>query len=178
MVVYGTTTASGSRNTSHSRTARSLKWLGIVSAYSPAVRKRKWWLECPRNNQIFFSVRTETNRNTICFSCFLVCFAKPKKFFSVCFGVLDRYRNNQNKQNFIETNRKNLIKRFLLGVLKTVHFFSRFKPKQTCLGCFRFVFCETNKFVSVYFGLFRCFGLVSKQPKQTELMVWGIKGDI
>jgi hypothetical protein len=56
-------------------------------------------LGCPRNNQIFFSVRTETNRNSICFGCFLVCFAKPKKNF---------------------------------------------------------------------FGLFRCFGPVSKQPKQTE----------
>jgi hypothetical protein len=55
---------------------------------------------------IFFSVRTETNRNSICFGCFSVCFfAKPKHFFS---------------------------------------------------------------------GLFRCFGPVSKQPKQTELMVWGI----
>jgi hypothetical protein len=30
-------------------------------------------------------------------------------FFSVCFGVSDRYRNNQ-KQNFFETNRKNLKK--------------------------------------------------------------------
>jgi hypothetical protein len=25
------------------------------------------------------------------------------------------------------------------------------------------------------FGLFWCFGQVSKQPKQTEIMVWGIK---
>jgi hypothetical protein len=54
-------------------------------------------LGCPRNNQIFFSVRTETNRNSICFGCFSVCFAKPTNFFSVCFGVSDRYRNNRNK---------------------------------------------------------------------------------
>jgi hypothetical protein len=34
------------------------------------------------------------------------------------------------------------------------------------------------RFVSVCFGLFWRFGPVSKQPKQTELLVWGIKGDI
>ncbi len=50
---------------------------------------------CSRNNQIFFSVQSETNRNSICFGCFSVSFAKPKKHFfrfvSVCFGVSDRY---------------------------------------------------------------------------------------
>jgi hypothetical protein len=35
-----------------------------------------------------------------------------------------------------------------------------------------FFFRENQRF---FFGLFRCFGPVSKQPKQTELMVWGIK---
>ncbi len=35
----------------------------------------------------FFSVRTETNQNSICFVCFSVCFAKPKNIFSVCFGL-------------------------------------------------------------------------------------------
>ncbi len=29
-----------------------------------------------------------------------ICFAKPKKKFSVCFGVSDQYQNNQNKLNF------------------------------------------------------------------------------
>jgi hypothetical protein len=56
---------------------------------------------------VFFSVRTETNRNSVCFGCFSVCFFAKPKIFS--------------------------------------------------------------------FGLFRCFGPVSKQPKQTELMVRGIK---
>jgi hypothetical protein len=81
------------------------------------------------NNQIFYSVRTETNWNSICFGCFSVCFAKPKniisvcfglfRFVLVCFGVSDQYRNNRNKQNFLETNRnkpkKNLHKSSLLG---------------------------------------------------------------
>jgi hypothetical protein len=54
--------------------------------------------------KFFFSVRTETNRNSICFGCFSVCFAEPKNIFSVCFGVSDRYRN---KHNCVDTNRNN-----------------------------------------------------------------------
>jgi hypothetical protein len=51
----------------------------------------------------------------------------------------------------------------------------RFEPKQDlfrlCFGLFR----ETKKnglfrFVSVCFGLFRCFEPISKQPKQTKLL--------
>ncbi len=82
-------------------------------------------LGCPRNNQIFFSVRTKTNRNSICFGCFSVCFAKPKNIFSVCLCVSDRYRNNRNKQNFVETNRKNLQRTFSIrGSSKSLIFFS------------------------------------------------------
>jgi hypothetical protein len=129
---------------------------------------------------IFFSVPTETNRNSICFGCFSVCFTKPKNIFSVCFGVLDRYRNNRNKQNFLETNRKNLQKSSLFGGPQNCNFFSRFEPKQTktqsvssvFLVCF---FAKPKNFFPVCFGLFRCFGPVSKRPKQIELMVWGIK---
>ncbi len=48
---------------------------------------------CPRNTQIFFSVLTETNCNSICFGCFLVCFAKLKTiFFGLfwCFGPVSK----------------------------------------------------------------------------------------
>ncbi len=93
------------------------------------------------------SKQSETNRNSICFGCFSVCFAKQKTFFSVCFGVSDQYWNNRNKQNFVETNRKNLQKTFSIrGSSKQLIFFSPFEPKQT----------ETQP-VSVVFGLFRCF---------------------
>jgi hypothetical protein len=68
-------------------------------------------------------------------------------------------------------------KRFLLGVLKTVNFFSQFEPKQTKTQSgsvvFWFAFLRNQKIL--FFGLFRCFGPVSIQPKQTELLVWGIK---
>jgi hypothetical protein len=119
-------------------------------------------LGCPRNNQIFFSVRTGTNRNSICFGCCSVCFAKPKNFFSVCFGVSDRYRNNRNKQNFLKTHRnkpKKSPKNVLYsGVLKTVNFFSRFEPKQTdnliCFCCFLVCFFGKPKiFFSVCFDV-------------------------
>jgi hypothetical protein len=79
-----------------------------------------------------------------------------KTFFSVCFGVSDRYRNNRNKQNFLETKRKNLQKN--LGVLETVNCFSRFEPKQTKTQSvsvvFRFAFSrnQTN-FFSVCFDV-------------------------
>ncbi len=125
----------------------------------------------------FLLVRTETNRNSICFGCFSVCFAKPKKIFSVCFGVSDRYRNNQNKHNFFETNQNNLQKNVLYeGVLETVIFFLASNQNKPKLNLFRLFFGlllrETKK---IFGGLFQCFGPVSKQQKQTELIIWGIK---
>jgi hypothetical protein len=69
-----------------------------VLAFSYNVSKNS--IVCPRNKQKFISVRTETNRNSICFGSFSVCFAKP---------------------------------------------------------------------ITMFFGLFRGFGPVSKQPKQTDL---------
>ncbi len=60
---------------------------------------------------------------------------------------------------------------------KQINFFSRFEPKQTEIQSvsvvFWFVFSRNPPIF--FFGLFRCFGMVSKQSKQTELMVWGIK---
>jgi hypothetical protein len=38
-------------------------------------------LGCPGNKQKKFSVRTETNRHSICFGLFSVCFAKPINYF-------------------------------------------------------------------------------------------------
>ncbi len=128
----------------------------------------------------FLSVRTETNRNSICFGCFSVCCAKPKTLFSVCFGlfrcfgpVLKQPKQTELCRNKPKKSQKNVL---YYRVLKTVNFFSRFEPKQTgnkfVLVVFRFAFSQKQKKI---IGLFRCFGPVSKQPKQTELMVWGIK---
>jgi hypothetical protein len=114
-------------------------------------------IRCPRNNQILFSVRTETNWNSFCFGCFSVCFAKPTNIFSVCFGVSDRYRNNWNKQNFLETNRKNLQKTFSIrGSSKPLILFlgsNRNKPKLSLFRLsFGLLFRETKHF---FFGLYQ-----------------------
>ncbi len=141
----------------------------------------KWYLGCPRNNQIFFSVRTETNRNSICFDCFSVCFAKPKNiFFGLfwCFGLVSKQpKQTEFSRNKPKKSPKNVLYQ---GVLETINFLSRFELKQTETQsvpisfsvCF---FAKPKNLFSVCFGLFRCFGPVSKQPKQTELMVQGIK---
>jgi hypothetical protein len=104
-----------------------------------------------------------------------------KIFFSVCFGVSDWYRNNQNKQNIVETNRKNLHKTFSIrGPSKPKIFFlgsNQNKPKLNLFWLFFGLLYrdQPTNFFSVSFSLFRCLGPVSKQPKQTELMIWGIK---
>ncbi len=95
-------------------------------------------LGCPRNNQIFFSVRTETNRNSICFSCFSVSFAKPKIFFfrfvSVCFGVSDQYQNNRNKP------KKPINSALCQGILETINFFFGSNRNKLKLNLFRLFF--------------------------------------
>ncbi len=75
------------------------------------ISKKRFLLGGPRNSSfLFFSVRTETNRKSICFGCFSVCFLQNQIIFSsVCFGVSDRYRNNRNKQNLRYGELKRLI---------------------------------------------------------------------
>jgi hypothetical protein len=92
---------------------------------------------CPRNNQIFFSVRTETNPNSICFDCFSVCFAKPKNiFFGLfrCFGLILK----QPKQTQLCRNKpNNLQKKFILGGPRNSKFFFLGSNRNSvCFGCF------------------------------------------
>jgi hypothetical protein len=121
--------------------------------------------------KFFFSVRTLITRNSICFGYFSVCFAKPNHiFFGLfrCFGPVSKQPKQtekiSKKQISIRVSSKHLI------------FFSvrtETNRNSTCFGCFSFFFfVKPNK---IFFGLFQCFGPVSRQPKQTELMVWGIK---
>ncbi len=53
---------------------------------------------CPRNEKKIFSVRTETNRNKICFAFVSVCFVKPQIFFFWFVSVI---------RTFIETTETN-----------------------------------------------------------------------
>jgi hypothetical protein len=63
------------------------------------------------------------------------------------------------------------------GSTKPLILFSRFELKQiktqSVSVVFRFAFSRNPKFF--FFRLLRCFGPVSKQPKQTGLMVWEMK---
>jgi hypothetical protein len=114
------------------------------------------------------------------FQLFFGLFRETKKhFFSVCFGLfrfvsLFRTCVEKNETNRIlsKQTKKSPKTVSIMGVLKTVNFFlgsNRNKPKLNLFQLFfGLVFCETKKF---FCSLFRCFGLVSKQPKQTELLV-------
>jgi hypothetical protein len=127
---------------------------------TPKYEVQEFYVECPRNNQIFFSVRTETNRNSICFGCFSVCFAKPKKhFFGLfrCFGPVSK----QPKQTEFSRNKpKKSPKTFSIrGSLKQLILFSRFEPKLNLFQLFfGLLFRETNKFFfSVCFDVLDCY---------------------
>jgi hypothetical protein len=127
---------------------------------------------CPRNNQIFFRFepkQTETQSVSVVFGLFW------------CFGPVSKqpkqteFSRNKPKQTKIISK-----KRCLLGGPQNRKFFFSVRPETNqnsiCFGSFSVCFfVKTTNFFRGCFGLFRCFGPVSKQPKQTELMVWGIK---
>jgi hypothetical protein len=111
------------------------------------------------------------------FRLFFGCFAKPiKHFFRFVLVFRTGIETTKTNITLSKQTKKISIKHSLLGGLETVSFFSRFEPKQTetqsVSVVVRFVFSRNQKF---FFCLFRCFRPVSKQLKQTELMVWGIK---
>ncbi len=84
---------------SHRKTTETNR---IFSKQTEKISKKRSLLGGPRNRQFLFSVRTETNRNSICFSCLLVCFfAKPKIFFFNLFQFLSMFRTG------IETTKTN-----------------------------------------------------------------------
>ncbi len=65
-------------------------------------------LGCPRNKQKLISVRTETNRNKICFAFFRFVSWNQKLNFLVCFGVLI---SKQPKQTDLLCNKPKQTKR-------------------------------------------------------------------
>jgi hypothetical protein len=94
---------------------------------------------------------------------------------------IETTETNRTLSKQTETNRKNLQKTFSIrGSSKKLIFFLGSNFKKPKLNLFRlffgFFFRETPP--KNVWGLFRfvwCSGPVSKQPKQAELMVWGIK---
>ncbi len=109
-----------------------------------------------------------SNRNEPLFRLFFGLFRETKHlFFSVCFGLF-LCGVKQPKQTEIISKKQISIR---VSSKELIFFSVRTETNRnsTCFVCFSVCFfCETKK--NVFFGLFRCFGPVSKQPKQTELM--------
>ncbi len=113
----------------------------------------------------FFSVRTKTNRNLICFGCFLVCFAKPKnilfslfRFVSVFQAGIETTETNRIFSKQTETNQKKLQKMFSIRwSSKSLIFFlgsNRNKPKLNLFRLFLVCFFAKPKiFFSVCFNV-------------------------
>ncbi len=112
-------------------------------------------LGCPRNNQIFFSVRTETNRNSICLGLF-----REKHFFrfvSVFRTGIETTQTNRTLSKQTKTKQKKSQKNvfYQVSIIDTIFFFSRFGPKLNLFWLFfGFVFFSKPKnffrFVSVF----------------------------
>ncbi len=105
-----------------------------------------------KQSNIFFG----SNRNSICFGCFSVCFGNRKTIFSICFGLFRCFGpvSKQPKQTEFSRNKPKQTekipkKRYLLEGTQNRSFFSRFEPKQTetqsVLVVFRFAFSRNPK---------------------------------
>ncbi len=130
---------------------------------------------CPRNNHFFFSLNRNKPKLNL-FRLFFGLFHETKKlFFGLfrCFGPVSKQPKqtefSRNKPKQTEKSLKNVL---YYGVLETVNFFLGSNQNKQKLNLFRLFFgLLFHKTTQFFFGLFRCFKPVSKQPKQTELMV-------
>jgi hypothetical protein len=133
-----------------------------------------------QSNFFFGSNRNKSKLNL--FRLFFGLFRETKKHFfrfvSVFRTGIETTETNRIFSKQTETNQKNLEKCSLLGGPRN-RFFLGSNRNKLKLDLFRLFFvcffAKPKFFFSVCFLLFRCFGPVSKQPKQTELLVWGIK---
>jgi hypothetical protein len=76
----------------------------VCSPHAPLLRIRV----SSKQSIFFFLVRTETNRNSICFGCFSVCFAKPKKKFSGLFRCFGPVSKQPKQTEFFQNKPKSL----------------------------------------------------------------------
>ncbi len=119
----------------------------------PVLFNKKFWSTYGVLKKNFW-VRTETNRNKICFDCVSVCFMKPKsKIFGLFrfVSVFRTYIDNGNKQNCFESNRNNPK-------------FSEKYQNMLSIKLFQLVFClfRFNWNIET-----RCFGIEFETTKKT-----------
>ncbi len=132
---------------------------------------------------IFFGLNRNKPKLNLFWSFFGLFRETKKHFFRfvLVFGPIKKQpKQTEFCRNKLKQTKKISKKRSLLGGPRNREFFSQVEPKQTETQSvsivFRFAFSRNQQFLfSVCFCLFQCFGPVSKQPKQTELIVWGIK---
>ncbi len=120
----------------------------FILKYSP--------LGCPRNNQIFFRFEPKRTKSQSVLVVFWFVSRNQIKFFSVCFGVSVRYRNNRNKPKQTEKISKKQIS-ITVSSKQLIFFSVRTKTNRnsTCFGCFSVCFFSRNQtnFFSVCFGV-------------------------
>jgi hypothetical protein len=112
------------------------------------ISKKQISIRVSSKQLIFFFSSNRNKPKLYLFRLFFALFfsRSQTKFFSVCFGVSDRYRNNLNKQNL------------WYGGIKKVYI-------VTNLLLFWLVFCLFRLFRNTET---RCFDIKAKQPKQTS----------
>ncbi len=132
------------------------------------------WVGCPRNNHIFFFGSNQNEPKLNLLRLFVSFLRETKQIFfrfvSVFRTGIETTETNRNKPKKISK------KQISIRVSsKQLTFFrsNRNNLKLNLFWLFFGLFFRETK--QNFFVLFRCFGLVLKQPKQTELMVWGIK---
>ncbi len=119
-----------------------------------------------KQSNLFF-VRTETNRNSICFGCFSVCFAKSKNFFFGlfrCFGPVSKQpKQTEFSRNKPKKSPKNVLYQ---EVLKTVNFVLSLNRNSICFDCFSVCFFAKPK--NLFFGLFQFVSMFRTGMETTE----------
>jgi hypothetical protein len=103
-------------------------------------------------HDIFVTVRTETNQNSIYLGSFSV-FSRNKKNFSVCFGVSEPFETNRNKKSAFR----------IIPKLKLIHFYVMDMGVDSDM--------DMDMVVFFCFGLFRIFLGVSVISKHRNTLV-------
>jgi hypothetical protein len=122
-----------------------------VQCYGEDGRESIRAIRLPQNNHLF-SVRTETNQNSICFGCFSVCFAKQKKFVRFVSVFRTGIETTETNRNFLNKPEKSPKLLSIRVFSKQLNFFgsNRNKPKLNLFRLFSGLFFrETNKNLGV-----------------------------
>ncbi len=108
----------------------------------------------------FFSVRTKTNRNSICFGCFSVCFAKPKNIFFGLFQFISVFwtgiATTETNRILLKQTEKISKKHSLSGGPQNCNFFFSVRTETKSVSVvFWFAFSRNQKKFLGFVSMFR-----------------------